>query len=118
MRIIHECRGYSCLVFAPAMLVRMCFLGDKRLAAVVHLVCATKIGEHEGYIFLRKRTYVKLGSQAFDVILLVVASNRRIIFDGENEPVQVLAVRAATKAQGHVSTYIQHTPKDQIYAPC
>jgi hypothetical protein len=73
------------------MLVRMCFLEDKRLAAVVYLVCATKIGEHKGYEFLHKRTYVKLGSQAFDEISLAVASNRRIIFDGENEPAQALA---------------------------
>jgi hypothetical protein len=73
------------------MLVRICFLENKRLTAVVHLVCATRIGEHEGYIFLHKRTYVKLGSQAFDVILLAIVLNRRIIFDRQNEPMQVLA---------------------------
>jgi hypothetical protein len=73
------------------MLVWMCFQEDKKLAAMSSLICATKIGEHERYIFLQKRTYVKPGSQDFDELLLAVASNRRIIFDGENEPVQVLA---------------------------
>jgi hypothetical protein len=73
------------------MSVRMCFLEDKKLAAMSSLVRATKVGEHEGYIFLHKRTYVKLGSQAFDKTSLAVASNRRMIFDGENELVQVLA---------------------------
>lgn len=73
------------------MLVRMCFLKDKKLAAMSSLVCATEIGEHEAYIFLHKCTYVKLGSQAFDEILLAVACNKRRIFDGENETVQVLA---------------------------
>lgn len=91
MRIIHKCRGYSCLAFASAMLVRMCLLENKRLAAVVHLVCAARVVEHEGYIFLHKRTYVKLGSQAFDEILLAVMSHRRIIFNSENEPAQALA---------------------------
>lgn len=73
------------------MLVEMCLLEDKKLAALISPVCATKIGDHEGYILLHKCTYVKLGSQAFDKILLAVASNRRIMFDGENEPAQALA---------------------------
>jgi hypothetical protein len=69
----------------------MCFLEDKKLAATSSLVCSTRIGQHEGYIFQQKRSYVKPGSRAFDEVLLAVASNRRIIFNGENEPVQVLA---------------------------
>jgi hypothetical protein len=73
------------------MLVEMCLLEDKKLAALISLVCATKIGGYEGYILLHKRTYVKLGLNAFDEILLAVASNRRIIFDGEDEPGQALA---------------------------
>lgn len=73
------------------MLVGMCSLKDKKLAAMSSLVRATKVVEHEGYIFLHERTYVKLGSQAFDEILFAVMSNRRIIFDGENEPAQALA---------------------------
>lgn len=72
------------------MLVEMCLLEDKKLAALIS-VGATKISDHEGYMLLHKRTYVKLGSQAFDEISLAVASNRRIIFDGENEPAQALA---------------------------
>lgn len=82
---------YSCLFRASVMLVRICFLEDKKLTALSSLVCATKFGEHGGYIFLHKRTYVKLGSQAFDEVLLAVASSKRIIFNGENEPVQAPA---------------------------
>jgi hypothetical protein len=73
------------------MLVEMCLLEDKKLAASISLVCATKIGDHEGYILLHKRTYAQLGSQALDEISLAVASNMRIIFDSENEPAQALA---------------------------
>ena len=73
------------------MLVEMCLLEDKKLAALISLVCATKIGDHEGYILLHKRTYAQLGSQALDEISLAVASNMRIIFDSENEPAHALA---------------------------
>jgi hypothetical protein len=91
MHVVYESRGQSWLFCASVMLVEMCLLEDKKLAALISLVCATKIGDHEGYILLHKRTYVKIGSKAFDEISLVVASNMRIIFDSENETAQALA---------------------------
>jgi hypothetical protein len=61
MHVVHESRGYSCIFCASVMFVGMCFLEDKKLAVLISLVCATKIGDHGGYIVLHKRTYAKLG---------------------------------------------------------